>query len=104
MPKYKDWSTEILLTSALHNEGIEAVWQAVGKHRDFMTERGLLANLRREQMHSWFHTALRDGLLDRLYRRKAKQMQALLDDMDAGRKTPHQCADELIAGFMDDAP
>ncbi|MDJ0841464.1 MAG: methylmalonyl Co-A mutase-associated GTPase MeaB [Acidobacteriota bacterium] len=105
MPKLRDYTVPILKTSALKGEGIDEVWTSVLKHRAFMKERGLLTQLRRTQNHGWFHAALRDGLLDRLYANGEvhQRMQLLAREMDADRKTPHQCADELIAFFLDRA-
>jgi len=105
LPKYRDRQAPVLLASALENEGIQEVWDTVLAHRHFLEERNLLVTLRAEQTRAWFHSTLHDDLLGRLYNHPGvkTRMQTLLDEMDHRAKSPHQCAEELVAYFLSTA-
>lgn len=101
-PKYRDWHTPVQCVSALSGMGIPEVWDLVRKHRSFLSEHDLLQPLRRHQTHLWFQAALRDGLLEALRTDRAVQarLPALEEAMGRHRKSPHECAEEIIELFF----
>lgn len=44
------WQTPLVATNALDGEGVADLWSAVGAHREFMLERGLLSIRRQEAL------------------------------------------------------
>jgi len=46
----RDWTPPIVLTEALRGEGVEELWAAVGDHRRYLEESGLLAERRAEHL------------------------------------------------------
>jgi len=102
-PKIPGWTVPICQTSGLNGQGLDKVWEAVLSHRSFLEKEGHLDRLRADQVRLWFHSALRDNLLDRLYSNpdvKAR-ISALTGEMEASRRAPHDCADEVLELFLD---
>jgi len=46
----RDWTPPIVLTEAIRGEGVEELWAAVGDHRRYLEESGLLAERRAEHL------------------------------------------------------
>jgi len=100
-PKSPNWSVPVMLCSALKNEGIDDVWQAVGTYRTALQESGEFAEKRRLQASDWMWTLLMDDLKD-LFRRDAR-VEALLPQVQnavaAGTTTPSAAARRLLEAF-----
>lgn len=101
-PKIPDWTVPIFNTSALEGHGLDKVWEGVLSHRAFMEKKGLLDRLRADQGRLWFHSALRDDLLDKLYNdpEVKERMRGLIGDIETRKRSPHDCADEIIRLFL----
>jgi LAO/AO transport system kinase len=97
-PRHPEWTPEVLLVSALLNQGIDAVWAAIGKFRAALEHSGGLKAQRRHQAESWLLRELQDGLLDWLKSDPAiaaelpKQQKAVA----AGKITPSAAARRLL--------
>ena len=46
----RDWTPPIVMTEALQGEGVEELWAAVGDHRRYLEESGVLAERRAEHL------------------------------------------------------
>jgi LAO/AO transport system kinase len=95
------WTPLVLMCSALEGTGIDAVWQAVGRHRVTLEAAGELAAKRQRQTRSWLRAEVEAGLLDALAADTATgALLAELDDaVAAGRLLPPTAARALIARF-----
>ena len=102
-PKLRGWSPPVKTASAFSGTGIDEVWSAITDHRQFLEGNELLTRIRHEQNDLWFHATLRSELLDRLYGHAdvKEKMQILRGEMSRQKKSPHQCAEELIELFLD---
>ena len=105
-PKSPGWSPPVQKASALTGLGIGKVWETILKHRSWLEEDYRLERLREKQMRMWFHAALEQDLLDRLYGDPAvAERIPLLDGQMARReKSPHQAAEEIISLFLESYP
>jgi LAO/AO transport system kinase len=63
------WSPRALTCSALHNEGVEAIWEEIARFRRHLEDNSLFERRRREQNRQWFHTLLREAVLGQFHRR-----------------------------------
>ncbi|MGH7002408.1 MAG: methylmalonyl Co-A mutase-associated GTPase MeaB, partial [Alphaproteobacteria bacterium] len=52
-PASPAWTPEVLTCSALHEQGIEAVWQAIARQRQALEQAGELAARRARQAYRW---------------------------------------------------
>ncbi|MGH3360586.1 MAG: methylmalonyl Co-A mutase-associated GTPase MeaB [Nocardioidaceae bacterium] len=60
------WRPPVLTTSALEDQGLDAFWDAVLKHRRVLSEAGEFEARRRQQLVDWTWAMVHDRLLDRL--------------------------------------
>ncbi|MDT8441560.1 MAG: methylmalonyl Co-A mutase-associated GTPase MeaB [Desulfuromonadales bacterium] len=100
-PKSVHWQVPVLLCSALHNQGIDQVWQAIELFRETMTANGELAEKRRLQASDWLWTLLQDDLKQMFLH--DRQVEALLpqvqDAVTRGLTTPSAGARRLLEVF-----
>ena len=100
-PATPGWTPEVLTCSALHGEGIAAVWQAVRRQRSALEAAGELAAKRQRQTGSWLRAEVQAGLADALRADpgSAELLAALEDEVASGRLLPPQAARALVARF-----
>ena len=100
-PPTPAWTPAVLACSALHEDGIDAIWQAVRRHRQALADSGELAAKRARQIRSWLWAEVQAGLADALRADPAtgELLNELEREVDAGRLLPPQAARALIAHF-----
>src|SRR5271154_5267195 len=100
-PRSPNWSPPVIVCSALHNDGIEALWSHVLYHRERLSASGGIAARRGEQQVKWMWTMLEERLFEPL--RSDRALKAALPrieaDVAAGRLAP-ATAVEQIAGML----
>lgn len=100
-PKSSRWQVPALLCSALHNQGIDAVWQTIGDFSVTMKEHDEFDNKRRLQACDWMWTLVQDDLKELFIR--DKHVAALLDQIQTGvskgSTSPGAAARRLIEAF-----
>ena len=93
-----EWRPEIVQTIATKGEGIDELWAAIEKHRDYQESNGLLTARRRRRIER----EIKEIVAER-FRRKAEEDQALLDrltdEVVARRLDPYAAADELMGSI-----
>ncbi|HYZ26923.1 MAG TPA: methylmalonyl Co-A mutase-associated GTPase MeaB [Geminicoccaceae bacterium] len=100
-PPTPGWTPEVLTCSALHEEGIEQIWQTVLRHRQALEDSDELGRKRARQVRSWLWAEVQAGLADALRAdpATAELLAALEDEVGAGRLLPPQAARALIERF-----
>ena len=95
------WRAEVLMCSALERRGIEAIRQAVGRHRDALAASGELAARRRAQARSWLWREVNEGIVEQLRDDPATRALAasLEAQVAADRIATAEAAARLIAAF-----
>ncbi len=100
-PKSYNWQVPALLCSALHNQGIDEVWQMIldfmatmKKHNEFVEKRRLQAN-------DWLWALVMDDLKDLFLRDKnvAGLMEQVQTGVSTGITTPSAGAKRLLGAF-----
>lgn len=88
----------VLTCSALEDEGIAEVWDAVRAHRDGLAESGALAERRAGQEVGWMWSMVHDALLGRVRENPAvAELAAVLErDLRAGRTTAALAAARVL--------
>ena len=97
-PASAAWQPEVMTCSALHAQGVDDVWQAIGRHRDALESSGALETKRRDQRKSWLWDDVQAMLIDRLRRdpEAAGIMQTLERQVTSGDMLPSAAARALI--------
>jgi LAO/AO transport system kinase len=99
------WRPPIVDTVASTGEGIDALWVAIGEHRQHQIQQGTLEGQRRERLEREFRQILVarvvqeiDGVV------AAGRFADVISAMVGGSLDPYQAADRLLAGIVDVDP
>jgi len=95
------WTAPVMLCSARTGEGIAELWECILRHEQFQLEKGLRAEVRREQslaaMRQIISAELEGALRhDANIARRLPEIEARVRD---GRMTSYQAARELLGEF-----
>jgi LAO/AO transport system kinase len=101
-PRYRSWTTEVVLASALQGQGLAAIWDKIRDFDQRLQASGELAAKRREQARNWLWRELSDNLLDVLKNRPgiAEHLLELEARVVAGKTTPGAAARDLLQRFL----
>jgi LAO/AO transport system kinase len=101
-PASPAWTPEVLACSALHEQGIDAVWQAICRQRRALEQAGELTARRARQVYRWLWTEIEAGLLDALRADPTSRrlIAELEGDVEAGRLLPPAAARRLVRRFL----
>ena len=94
-----DWKPPIVSTTAATGEGIGDLAAAVGKHRQWLADSGLLAERRRARVREEISAIALAELRRRMGALPGEsRLDELADRVTAGELDPYSAADELISG------
>lgn len=100
-PKSHNWQVPALLCSALHNQGIDEVWQMILDFVTTMKQHHEFEDKRRLQATDWMWTLVMDDLKDLFLH--DKNVAALIDQVQTGvsqgTTTPSAAARRLLEAF-----
>ncbi len=100
-PKSYNWQVPALLCSALHNQGIDEVWQMVSDFMSTMKEHNEFDEKRRLQATDWMWALVMDDLKDLFLRDKnvAGLIEQVQVGVSTGATTPSAAARRLLEVF-----
>ena len=101
-PKESDWVPVVLTCSALNNEGIGDIWDAMVRYREQTMTSGYFLRKRREQSRYWMHEAIHQHLQDNFYHSSSirKMMPVLEKKVQAGELTPFHSARLMLEAYF----
>ncbi|MGM0741944.1 MAG: methylmalonyl Co-A mutase-associated GTPase MeaB [Pseudomonadota bacterium] len=89
-----------MMVSAMHQEGLEKVWEEMTALVEWRRENGHFDARRKEQARYWFEQEVRNGLLARLETPQAREaMQDYAARVAEGAITPTVAAQEVLDGL-----
>lgn len=92
------WKIPVLKTSALKDEGLLALADAIGQHRAYLTESGQLARRTYRQVSSEVETLLLHQVATLLKQTvSAEEWQRLVEEITSRERDPYNVAAELAA-------
>jgi LAO/AO transport system kinase len=96
-PRSPNWSPPVIVSSALHNDGIETLWSHVLDHRQRLTASGELAARRGEQQVKWMWTMLEERLFEPLRNDRAikAHLSRIEADVAAGKTAPATAVEDI---------
>ena len=100
-PKSKNWIVPAMLCSALHNEGIEEIWQTIQIFSKTMKQNNEFTNKRNLQANDWMWTLVMDNLKELFMRDKnvAAMIEQVQTGVSQGVTTPSAAARRLLEVF-----
>jgi LAO/AO transport system kinase len=100
------WLPPVLTCSALHNQGLDEVWQQIARHRQLMQDNGAFDARRKHQLLHWFDSTLEHHVLRRFYQhpRIAVRWQTIRQQVSEGVLTPSAASAELVQIFAATEP
>ncbi len=100
-PKSPNWQVPVHLCSALHNQGIEEIWDMIADFVATMKDHDEFESKRRLQATDWMWSLVMDGLKDQFM--QDKNVTALLDRVQtgvaSGTTSPSVAARRLLEAF-----
>ena len=98
---HPEWKPPVLLISALHNQGLDLLWEKIVQHRALLERNDELQQKRREQTRRWMWSMVDDRLLRALREHPdvAAQAAQLERDVLAGKITATLGAEAILRAF-----
>ncbi|HEB78953.1 MAG TPA: methylmalonyl Co-A mutase-associated GTPase MeaB, partial [Rhodospirillales bacterium] len=97
--KSASWKAPVLATSALREEGIEVLLDAIAAHRDHLAASGERERWRRDNLQMRVLKNAEDIVRRKLLAHRNGKLKKLLDRVESRGLDPHAAAVELLAGF-----
>lgn len=72
-PATPGWTTSALPVSSLELTGFETVWETIKSFQEHMVESGVWNERRQSQTKDWFHSMIRDRLIDSFFSQQGKK-------------------------------
>lgn len=100
-PRTPGWTPSAMLVSALHGDGLDALWDEVKAHRAHCFDAGVFHQRRSEQLTRWMWNLVEEGLQAAFVAHPA--VAAALPTVEAavaaGERPPTEAAESLLAAF-----
>jgi len=100
-PKSKHWQVPAMLCSALHNQGIDEIWETILSFVNIMKTQDEFESKRRLQATDWMWNLVMDGLKDLFM--QDKNVTAMIDRVQtgvaSGTTSPSVAARRLLEAF-----
>lgn len=98
-PSTPGWVSTSLAASSLEKTGLDEVWKIILQFEETVKQSNYWDTRRQEQTREWFHSMIRDHLIDSFYGdpNRKPQLRALEDDILNGRLTVTQGVNTLFA-------
>lgn len=100
-PKENGWSPKVLSCSALHSDGIIAVWEMIAKYISQNRKGGHIQKNRHFQNKNWFLQTVEEQLKTKFYEHsKTKaRLKILLNEIEENKISPFKAAEELLSDY-----
>ncbi|MFW6387576.1 MAG: methylmalonyl Co-A mutase-associated GTPase MeaB [Thermodesulfobacteriota bacterium] len=100
-PRSPNWTVPVLTCSALHNSGIDTVWETLEEYRSCMQNSGEFEEKRRQQAREWMWSLVQDDLKELFIH--DKNVAPLLPQVERsvieGETTPSAASRRLLERF-----
>ena len=90
------WKPQAIACSALENEGIAQVWEIICTFREQMTASGVFHQRRSKQNVDWFHSRVRQAVMQRFNSENAQHIRQLEMKVGRGELSVSAAVDQLM--------
>ncbi|CAM1344921.1 methylmalonyl Co-A mutase-associated GTPase MeaB [Tenacibaculum amylolyticum] len=97
-PKENGWQPKVLVASALHNAGIEAIYEMITEYVNNTKASGFFNMRRNNQNKHWLFSTIEEQLKRKFYENPTikEQLVKEIDNLEAGKTTPFYAAKKLL--------
>lgn len=97
-PKESEWAPKTLLCSALHDEGIDEIWEVVSNYFETTQNNGYFQHNRMQQNKFWLMQTIESRLKSEFYANPSVkiELENQLVALDENRTTPFEAAEILL--------
>jgi len=101
-PRHADWTVPVATCSALHNTGVDAIWELIGSFRTAMMNNGAIEASRARQAKAWLWSEISATLLESLQHDDTirARVTELEQQVANGATSPWVAAQEIISTFQ----
>jgi len=96
-----DWKPRVVTSSGQSGAGLDQIWEIITEHHELLSGNGELEKLRKQQLLGWMWSLVNDGLRSavRKHPKLAGTLEALEQDVLAGRITATSAAEQILGAF-----
>lgn len=96
--KESGWKPKTLLSSALHNQGIEEIWEVILEYIDTVKSNGFFQKHRLQQNKFWLMQTIESQLKSEFYANPQVkiEMEVQLSALESNKTTPFEAAEKLL--------
>lgn len=97
-PATPGWTTTALPVSSLERTGFETVWETICEFKEQMEANGVWHERRQSQTKDWFHSMIRDRLIDSFFSQQGKKelVEELENRLLTGEMTVAGAVDSIL--------
>ena len=97
--KKSKWQPKVTMCSALHNKGIDAVWQSISAYMTHTKDNGFFESNRKSQNKFWLMQTIEDQLKSEFFNSPniKKALKTQLIEVEDGKTTPFAAAKYLLS-------
>ncbi|WP_053991203.1 methylmalonyl Co-A mutase-associated GTPase MeaB [Mangrovimonas sp. TPBH4] len=102
-PSESGWTPTVTKASALHNTGIETVWENILNYRDLVASNGYFIKNRNHQKIQWMYDTINEELKQLFYGSEAiaNQLPKLESQIISSQISPVKAAEDMITQFKE---
>ncbi|MEM8690005.1 MAG: methylmalonyl Co-A mutase-associated GTPase MeaB [Pseudomonadota bacterium] len=97
-PQSPNWAPPVITISGLQNQGLDALWADIQRHREVLTGTGEFETRRKDQRVRWMWAMLEERVMTRFRQNEAvkARLNDLQHEVSEGRLTPVLAVRELM--------
>jgi LAO/AO transport system kinase len=96
------WRPEVLRCSAIHDQGLDRVWESLQRYQTHTQQNGFWQQRRAHQAMQWMEDTIQH-LLDQSFHQDGeihRQLAAIRQSVSQGEQSPTQAAETLVRAWL----
>ena len=95
------WKPQVVTSSGLTGEGLDAIWRLIAEHHELLSANGFLERRRNRQLLGWMWSLVDEGLRSAVREQSgiAAKLPSLDQDVLEGKTTPTAAAEQILDAF-----
>jgi len=101
--KHQDWKPPVIATSASLDKGIDELYEAIWRHREYLLKEGRLQERRKGQLYNELKLLIESELLRRLWQQmpETTDLDRLVDEISTQKIDPQSAARHVVHDWLE---